>query len=412
VAITSAAATEAHHYDLPQQPPAEPSPNQPKRHNDHKKQHDLPPEADDRVKAAAALAVAQDKRAKMQKGLSALDKESLDSMEQIKQSIKEMRTQRRKVQFPAAGPASSSSIMVSPRPTSTFDGSSSLASESITTITTPVLQASSLTSFVQSSTSFSTVMTPGGGSVTRSGNNKGGGSSSSKKKMGLGEITMNDLNLSFLKRQESERSLDAGLQAEIKNAALTKQIKKTKKLIKRTCKDIWAERDQITDLQRQNWQVRKKLVNAHNVPKDTATTLNLKIEKVVRAERELETEMDQLDEEKHALEEKSATLAREISLLKNLLEEMNAQVVPLIPKPPVPSSNAPTTTATTTKPTTILSKSRSSNPAQEPHHHHHSNPHSSPIHLSPSSSLRSSRPLVPIAATSMDETMHSTDEVT
>ena len=127
--------------------------------------------------------------------------------------------------------------------------------------------------------------------------------------------------------------MDAELQKEIKEASLRKDIRKARKLIKRTCKEIWTDKDKIVEMQRNNWQIRKRLVNDHGIPKETITTLNLKIEKVVRQEREVDGSLEKLQEEKHELEIQCGNLARAIGQMKDLLEELHVQVVPLLPPP-------------------------------------------------------------------------------
>ena len=125
-------------------------------------------------------------------------------------------------------------------------------------------------------------------------------------------LCLGDLNLSFIRREESERSLDAELQKEIKEASIRKEIRRSRKQIKRTCKEIWADKERITEMQRNNWQIRKKLLNDQGLPKETVTALNFKIERVVRQEREVDTSMEQIQEERLELEGQCANLAKAI----------------------------------------------------------------------------------------------------
>jgi chromosome segregation ATPase len=143
--------------------------------------------------------------------------------------------------------------------------------------------------------------------------------------MGLGEITVNDLDIGFLKRQEQRKQL----QREIKAASLEKQVHNTKNLIERTCTDVWTERDQLTSFQRKNWSVRKKLMQMED-PEDSVTSLNLKIEKLVRQDRILDSDIDRANDERQILESRCGDTAKEISQLKYLLDDLHTHVVPLL----------------------------------------------------------------------------------
>jgi hypothetical protein len=112
--------------------------------------------------------------------------------------------------------------------------------------------------------------------------------------------------------------------------SLVKSIKKTKKLIKRTCRDVWAERDEVVHLQRTNWSIRKALLQT-DVPKDSVTSLNLKIENALRQEREVSDELTVLQDEKYQVDLDCSMLAKSIEEFKNLLDALDTQVVPLFP---------------------------------------------------------------------------------
>jgi hypothetical protein len=112
--------------------------------------------------------------------------------------------------------------------------------------------------------------------------------------------------------------------------SLTRAIRKSKKLIKRCCGDVWMERDEIVHLQRTNWSIRKSLLQT-DAPKDTITTLNLKLEQTLRQEREITAELEDYQDEKQQLELECSQLAKTIEEYKNLLDNLNTQVVPLFP---------------------------------------------------------------------------------
>lgn len=132
---------------------------------------------------------------------------------------------------------------------------------------------------------------------------------------------------------------------ELQIASLQKQIKKTKKLIKRTCRDVWTERDEIVAWQRKNWSLRKGLIQGE-APPDSVTTLNMRIEKLIRQERELDLELDRAEDEKHYLEQDSHVLATAIGEFKDLLDALNTQIVPLLSPSPTPSEEETSTPVT------------------------------------------------------------------
>ncbi|KAL3913112.1 MAG: hypothetical protein SGILL_006619, partial [Bacillariaceae sp.] len=129
---------------------------------------------------------------------------------------------------------------------------------------------------------------------------------------------------------------DAEQKRQEKAESLMKSIKKTKKLIKRTCRDVWAERDEVVHLQRTNWSIRKALLQT-DVPKDSVTSLNLKIETALRQEREVSDDLDELYDEKQEVDLECSLLAKSIEEFKDLLDALNTQVVPLFPVDVEPS---------------------------------------------------------------------------
>jgi hypothetical protein len=72
---------------------------------------------------------------------------------------------------------------------------------------------------------------------------------------------------------------------------------------------VWTERDEIVAWQRKNYSLRKGLIQGE-APTNSVTTLNMKIEKLIRQERELDLELDQAEDEKHFLEQDSRALAK------------------------------------------------------------------------------------------------------
>lgn len=236
-------------------------------------------------------------RSSENKQYSKLDKQSLQNMQDLKDSIKQMRTSHRKVKFDGE------SSMTSPTPARTSVGSSILASPTHTAVSSSMFNSS--------------------GSLSREFNSS---------LTGFGEITMDDLEVGFFNKQQQHSTLlqQQQIQQDIQAASLQKQIKKKKKLMKRTCNDVWSEREEITNLQRKNWSIRKTLMQT-DAPQDSVTTHNLKIEKVVRQERELDMDIDLIDEEKHFLEEDCSELAKAIGHVKELLDKLNREIVPLLP---------------------------------------------------------------------------------
>jgi hypothetical protein len=83
-------------------------------------------------------------------------------------------------------------------------------------------------------------------------------------------------------------------------------------------------------LQRTNWSIRKALLQT-DVPKDSVTSLNLKIENALRQEREVSDELTVLQDEKYQVDLDCSLLAKSIEEFKNLLDALDTQVVPLFP---------------------------------------------------------------------------------
>jgi hypothetical protein len=107
------------------------------------------------------------------------------------------------------------------------------------------------------------------------------------------------------------------------------KIKKTRSLIKLTCADVWAERYQLNSLQRKNWLVRKKLMQME-APEDLVTSLDWKIEKLVRQERILDADIDRANDERQTLESECADVTKAISQMKNMLDDLHKHAVPLL----------------------------------------------------------------------------------
>ena len=171
----------------------------------------------------------------------------------------------------------------------------------------------------------------------------------------LGEITLDDLDLKAMKtnkpiadasfsslpvsaplfpsttnnNQKSNRDERSDVKAE-RISQMTKSIRKTKRQIKRTCRDVWTERDEIVHLQRRNWSIRKSLLNME-APKDSVTTLNLKLERTLQREGESAVQLDSIRQKKRDLEEDCSNLTQEVSEFTKLLDSLNEQVVPLLP---------------------------------------------------------------------------------
>ena len=171
----------------------------------------------------------------------------------------------------------------------------------------------------------------------------------------LGEITLDDLDLKAMKtnkpiadasfsslpvsaplfpsttnnNQKSNRDERSDVKAE-RISQMTKSIRKTKRQIKRTCRDVWTERDEIVHLQRRNWSIRKSLLNME-APKDSVTTLNLKLERTLQREGEAAVQLDAIRQKKRDLEKDCSNLTQKVSEFTKLLDSLNEQVAPLLP---------------------------------------------------------------------------------
>jgi hypothetical protein len=241
-----------------------------------------------------------------------LNKESLQHVADVKESIRRMRTQqysqRHKVKFDG-------------------DGGSGVTKSK-----------SAPPSMTASAAAIATSLHDSQGSMTEDSQNP----SSATRLQG---ITMEDLEVGHLKTPivakrtfmahspipENPPSTPGQLtEHEERVEALQKSIRKSKKLVKRCCREVWTERDEITHLQRTNWSIRKALLQT-DAPKETITTLNLKLEKTLRQEREIAAELDEYQEEKQQLELECSQMTKTIEEFKNLLDALNTQVVPLFP---------------------------------------------------------------------------------
>lgn len=270
----------------------------------------------------AANAIVDARGGMLQKGLSSLDRKSLDSVNDIKNSIKEMRINRHKVKFESS--------------TTTITSNTTATGTAATTTSDKKRTSSPLVSPVPTQSSPTTILPEPPSSTSTS-------TSSSRRRIiarGLGEITVNDLDIGVSKRQEQ-------LQREIKAVTLQKQINKTKHMIQETSTEVWTERDQFNSLQRKNWSVRKKL-RQMEAPEDSVTSLNLKIEKLVRQERIWDSDIDRANEERLTLESECADVANAISQMKYLLDDLHKHVLPLLStssssgeQPPPPAKRNP-----------------------------------------------------------------------
>jgi hypothetical protein len=215
-------------------------------------------------------------------------------MKDLKDSIKQMRSQQRKVKFSESKAAFMTAPTPSPTPTWTADSAptANLQGSGSTTLQSSksTLQSSRSTLQSSRSTAASSIMTDFNSSI--------------------GELTLNDLDVGF-RRKNTTTAANPNVpsEEELQMAGLQKQIKKTKKLIKRTCRDVWTERDEIVAWQRKNYSLRKGLIQGEALT-DSVTTLDMKIEKLIRQERELDLELDQAEDEKPFLEQDSRALAK------------------------------------------------------------------------------------------------------
>lgn len=267
-----------------------------------------------------------------------LDKETLAQVRNLKEEIKQMRNQRRKLKTGAKRGASatvqqpeSEDAIVPPQKQqhkqqqahqlSPFKAKSPSVSKS-----RHVTMQASLLAIAQSPFHNS------GGTLKSDMSSSRSTLHSSSKLVAdfnnsIGAIGIEDLDVGYVKITPPAPSEET-----IKIEALQKQLRKTKKLIKRTTRDVWTERDEIINLQRKNWSVRKALM-LHEGPPDSLTTLNMKIEKLLRQDRQLELDTDQLNEQKDALAAECARTAKKIGDFKELFDKLHKIIVPLLPLP-------------------------------------------------------------------------------
>jgi hypothetical protein len=248
-----------------------------------------------------------------------LNRKSLESVRELKNSIKLMRVNRRKVKFSESTHKESTHSDVGATTTTTSAGGGGEP--------TNTNMSNSNNNLGHNVSSFTTLGSSGSSLTT----------ASFSPRIGVG-LTMQDLEMmGSLKQsrqnqqqQQARGGADPALQHDLKVASLQKQVKKTKKLVKRTTRDVWAERDEIVNLQRKNWSIRKTLVQT-DAPRDSVTSFNLSIAKLVRQERELDLSMDQMKDEKQLLESECVPLRQSIDNFNDLLHQLNGQILPLLP---------------------------------------------------------------------------------
>jgi hypothetical protein len=71
-------------------------------------------------------------------------------------------------------------------------------------------------------------------------------------------------------------------------------------------------------------------------PSDSVTSLNLKIERLLRQQRELDMETDQLRDQKDAIGETCSEITQQIEDTKALFDILTQVVVPLLPSADMP----------------------------------------------------------------------------
>lgn len=64
---------------------------------------------------------------------------------------------------------------------------------------------------------------------------------------------------------------------------------------------------------------------------DSVTTLNLRLEKALQKKWDISNALDNINDKKMALEVECSNLTQTISNFNNLLDALNAQVMPLLP---------------------------------------------------------------------------------
>jgi hypothetical protein len=159
-------------------------------------------------------------------------------------------------------------------------------------------------------------------------------SSISDLKYSVGAISLDDLDVGFFNK--SLPVLPPIVTAEdVRIEELKKELKETMKLIKRTTHEVGKEREEITHYQRKNWSIRKSLMQNQG-PSDSVTSLNLKIERLLRQQRELDMETDQLRDQKDAIGETCSEITQRIEDTKALFDILTQVVVPLLPSADMP----------------------------------------------------------------------------
>ena len=280
-----------------------------------------------------------------------LDRETLEHVKNLKDEIKQMRVQRRKVKF---GENDGTTTSSGGPMRSTSDGEHALKQPDYSSKSTYSTKASLGGKYSQPNASLASMTTTaqsnyfqnsGTAGLSSNTNETASAKSTSRTESesgvfsklmaefnsSIGAISIEDLDMGFLKSAPPVLS-----EQEQRIANLRKQIKKTKKFIKRTIRDVWTEREEITALQRKNWSIRKALMQNEGPP-DSLTTLNMKIEKLLRQEREIDLESDRMHEEKDALEIECVQATKAIGEFKDLFDKLNKTIVPLLPPP----ENAP-----------------------------------------------------------------------
>ena len=142
-----------------------------------------------------------------------------------------------------------------------------------------------------------------------------------------GAISLDDLDIGFVNRTSS---LPIATMQELRIQELQKLVKETKKLIKRTTQDIWTEREEIIAYQQKNWSMRKSLMQGDGPP-DSVTSLNLKIERLLRQQHELDMDADQFREQKDTVGVNCDEMTARIADTKSLFDKLTQVVVPLLP---------------------------------------------------------------------------------
>ena len=245
-----------------------------------------------------------------------LAKEALANVRDIKEDFKQMRSQRRKTgtESPMKAPSDSSVQLQTtkvPQPTRS----------------SPASRARRVTS------SMAAAVAPlhnSLGSLNSARSGLHNTTTASDLRTSVGAISLDDLDIGFVNRTSS---LPIATMQELRIQELQKLVKETKKLIKRTTQDIWTEREEIIAYQQKNWSIRKSLMQGDGPP-DSVTSLNLKIERLLRQQRELDMDADQFREQKDTVGVNCDEMTSRIADTKNLFDKLTQVVVPLLPPQP------------------------------------------------------------------------------